>query len=383
MESTLAYLSRGWSVLPLERGSKLPATKIIRATRATSSWSTYKYQHASADEVAAWHELEPAHNVGVICGETSGNLAVVDVDTDMIPVDVTIPATATVRTGRGRQFYSTSTDSLATQRFEWGELRGEGSYVVAPDSIHPNGRRYEWEHGPDEGVASLSEFELPLSSRACAVLSTPSIPILLTCLSKLSLDSVVQAPLFAAALGINDFRGIGKPFICLLHPEANPSATLYPCRDSGDVLYHDFHEVGRADEWLTLPKLRARVAGWHAPLNKPTYRTWSLCLDVEAGIREPLPIPAPELPLETPDDLRKLWQSFLFLFACRWHDDHGDPAPYSHRFATAWSGLSKATVEKYWPELRRLGLAVYAGRDARGTSLWLPGEGVGPLKVTK
>jgi Bifunctional DNA primase/polymerase, N-terminal len=167
MQATLDYLERGWSPLPLEPHSKLPATSTIRRTRGTSSWTTYRDRHATADEVAAWAEIEPEHNVGILCGETSGGLAIVDVDAEL-PAGVSIPATATVRTGRGRHFYATSDAPIRTQRFESGELRSENSYVVAPESIHPSGRRYEWEHGPDQGIASLDEFELPFASRARA-----------------------------------------------------------------------------------------------------------------------------------------------------------------------------------------------------------------------
>jgi hypothetical protein len=165
MHATLDYLERGWSPLPLEPHSKLPATSTIRRTRGTSSWTTYRDYHATPDEVAAWAEIAPEHNVGILCGETSGGLAVVDVDAEL-PAGVLIPPTATVRTGRGHQFYARSDAPIGTQRFEWGELRAEGSYVVAPESIHSSGRRYEWEHGLDEGIASLEEFELPLASRA-------------------------------------------------------------------------------------------------------------------------------------------------------------------------------------------------------------------------
>lgn len=377
MHDALSYLERGWSVLPLEPRSKLPATNLIKKTRGTSSWSTYKDRHASADEVAAWHELEPEHNCGVLCGQTSGNLAVVDVDHEL-PSDVTIPATATVRTGRGRQFYATSETPAATQRFTWGELRSEGSYVAAPRSVHPSGRIYEWEQRPDMGIASLDEFALPFAPRA-----EVSLPTHLSGLLGLPMDSLDAAQARAAALGIS-FTTFGKPFHCVLHQDTSPSVTLWPRRDTGEVLYHEFHHgSGYGEEWLSLPKVRARLAGRDGPLSNSEFVTWALRLDIEAGIRTPSPIQAGQLPLDATEGARVVWDGFLRLFKARWLHTIGEPAPFSHRFAASWCGCARTTVEKHFPELRRLGLVRYAGRDARGTSLWLPGEGVRPLRGVK
>lgn len=381
MHGALSYLGRNWSILPLQPYSKLPATTTIRRTRGVSTWTTYRDRHATADELAAWDEIEPEHNVGILCGETSGNLAVVDVDA-ALPAEVRIPFTATVRTGRGKQFYAVAESSTPTTRLSWGEVRGEGSYVVAPQSIHPNGRQYEWEHEPTDGIAALDEFALPLVSRALAEVCSakPTTYGLLGLLEKAS-DSMAVAPLFAAALGIEDFRGIGKPFRCVLHSEENPSATLFPRADNGRLLYHDFHL--RSDQWLALPAVRAYLAGRYGRLSNSEFVTWSLRLEVEAGIRAPAVVSAGELPPDASPGLRVVWNGFLELFRARWLHTLGEPAPFSNRFGAHWCGCSRTTVERHFPELRRLGLAQYAGRDTRGTSLWLPGEGVRPLRPTR
>jgi Bifunctional DNA primase/polymerase, N-terminal len=379
MQATLDYLARGWSVLPLEPRSKLPATSTIRRTRGTSSWSSYRRRHATTDEVAAWAELDPEHNVGIALGETSDDLVALDGDAEL-PAGVRIPATATVRSARGRHFYARADAPVSTRRFPWGELRGEGSHIVAPQSTHPTGSQYEWEHGPDEGIATLEEFELPpLASRARAEDSCPSQPLsgLLGSKGLATWHSVENADAYAAVLGL-PFERLGAAVLCVLHPEEHPSATLWPRRRSGQLAYHDFHAER---EWVSLPTLLAWLSGHpHEPLTSSAYVVWAKYLDIEAGLVAPASVPLGELPADAPHGLCVVCDGFRRLFEARWLYEPGEPTPFSHRFAEIWCGCARATVAKHFPELRRLGLARYAGRDGRGTSLWLPGEGVGPLR---
>lgn len=360
--------------MPCLPGSKLPASSVIRRrTRGTSSWKTYERRHATADEIASWAELEPRHNLAVVLGETSDGLVAIDVDAEL-PAGVSIPPTATVYSPRGRHFYARADAHAATRRFPWGEFRAEGSYIVVPES--QTIKRYEWASTPAEGIAALEEFELPAlvsCSRAEVSRPTPTYPGYLSLLGR--------APSYAEALGITDFRGLGKAFRCVVHPESHPSAALWPHRETGVLYYVEHHYAD--EKRLTLPKLYARLHGWTGPLAKPSYRTWSLRLDVDAGIRAPVAVPVKEVPFDTPEDVRRLYEAFLHVFACKWHDDHGAPSAFSYRFAAAWSGLSKATVEKCFPELRALGLVHFAGHDGRGTALWLPAKGGMPLRRTR
>lgn len=110
---------------------------------------------------------------------------------------------------------------------------------------------------------------------------------------------------------------------------------------------------------------------------------WAKRLDIEAGVAAPATVSLGEVPSDAPEGLRVVYDGFRRLFEARWLHTPGEPAPFSHRFAAVWCGCGKSTVERYFPEFRRLGLAIYAGRDARGTSLWLPGEGVRPLRQTR
>ena len=293
MLRALDYLSFGWGAMPCLPGSKAPATSLIRRQRGTSSWKTFERKHATPDEVADWAERLPEHNVAVICGETSGNLAVLD-DDDGLPAGASVPATATVKTGgTGAHYYATSDKPVPTHRYEWGELRGEGSYVVAPQSVHPNGRRYEWVSTPDEGIAPLDEFELPLASRAEASHPLHTESGLLGFTGLATWHSAENAHAYAAVLGL-PFERLGANFLCVLHPEEHPSATLWPRRRSGQLAYHDFHAQR---EWVSLPTLLAWLAGCpHESLTPSAYVTWAKRLDIEAGLVAPAPVPLGDLP---------------------------------------------------------------------------------------
>lgn len=106
--------------------------------------------------VARWWARWPRANIGLATGEPSG-CWVLDVDgaagdASLAELELEhgrIPATATASTGRGRHLYfrhqtDRSVRNSARKIGEGLDVRGRGGYVVAPPSIHVNGRRYAW-----------------------------------------------------------------------------------------------------------------------------------------------------------------------------------------------------------------------------------------------
>jgi Bifunctional DNA primase/polymerase, N-terminal len=108
----------------------------------------------------------PQANVGIATGKKSG-IFVLDVDDKnansgslslrrLEDEHQPLPATLTATTGNGRHHYfkypglpiKCSTGKLG----DGLDIRGDGGYVVAPPSVHANGRRYQWTDGSAEIV---------------------------------------------------------------------------------------------------------------------------------------------------------------------------------------------------------------------------------------
>jgi hypothetical protein len=371
----LRHERRGWSVLPL--AGKEPHHRLIRVTRDSSSWSSFQRRRAERDEIERWFELDPETNVGVVTGEISGGLVVLDADDELAAPTSEIPPTATVRTGRGRHYYLHGDES--SRDFDWGELRGEGRYVVAPASRHDSGRRYRWELEPEEsGLAELdSSLAETLFAHARALVTAEtglrSTGEIRSTWENAAPESELVSRL-AGVLGVPAVR-FGQSFSCLLHADERPSAALWRARRDAPVLYHDFHaHRWGGPAWLPLSRVRAHVAGRRGYLGKPELAIWRLRLAAEVGAIEPVRFEAPSVGAE----LESLWTGFLYLLGCRWHVSPGEPAPFTRRFAASWCGVSDWQARDGLAELHRIGLFRLAGRDRRGTRLWLP-RGVRPI----
>ncbi len=149
LDEALQHIARGYATLPVGP-DKAPAHRLIRATRGRASWKQLERDPAGPDEARAWFELDAGTGIGVICGEASGNLVVVDVDDQAAAPE--LPETANVSTPHGRHLYFAAGEPTSSRTFAWGEVRANGSYVVAPRS-----RGYRWQLSPDE--AELERFD--------------------------------------------------------------------------------------------------------------------------------------------------------------------------------------------------------------------------------
>ena len=150
----LHYAGLGLAVFPIKPRSKQPLT-------------AHGFKDASKDQqqIDQWWSRWPDANIGIATGSASGGLVVIDLDIDDskgLDGRVTLrewetqhgnlpDETWTAITGRGgcHYFYhDTATVRNRTGIYKGIDVRGEGGYIVAPPSIHPNGNTYTWEHDP-------------------------------------------------------------------------------------------------------------------------------------------------------------------------------------------------------------------------------------------
>lgn len=154
-EWALHYAEMGLAVFPLVCRDKVPAVvggcKVATTERTT---------------IERWWDKNPQYNIGIATGNKSSGLVVIDLDVDknkgIDGYDVLrdwqnkhgkLPETWQSITGRGGYHYFYKDAIVHSNRvglYEGGDIRGEGGYIVAPPSVHPNGNIYEWEQGPEE-----------------------------------------------------------------------------------------------------------------------------------------------------------------------------------------------------------------------------------------
>ncbi len=135
------YASKGFSLIPLRPNDKRPAI---------DSWKKFQERHATDQELLQWFGDGSNINIGIVTGGISG-IDVVDLDgreaLDLF-LKLNSKKTPVVSTGKGLHFYFCH--KVGVRNFQKREdlpgidLRGDGGYVVAPPSVHPNGKTYAW-----------------------------------------------------------------------------------------------------------------------------------------------------------------------------------------------------------------------------------------------
>lgn len=160
LEAALAYLIRGWSVIPVEPRGKRPLVP----------WLEFQQRCARENEVQKWFRARPASNVAIVTGVVSG-LVVLDIDVGHGGTESlkrlqrehgALPPTIEAVSGSGgRHFYFAHPGAVVRNRagvVPGIDLRGDGGCVVAPPSLHPTGKRYKWKTRHVPGDADLAKM---------------------------------------------------------------------------------------------------------------------------------------------------------------------------------------------------------------------------------
>lgn len=154
-EAALLYAKEGLAVFPLKPRTKEPAT-----------FNGYKSATTNQEKIMRWWSENPNYNIGIATGSYSGGLVVVDLDVkeekgedgrevwhEWEREHGEFPESWRSITGRGGYhliYRDAATHKCSSGLYPGVDVRADGGYIVAPPSIHTNGRTYEWEIGPGD-----------------------------------------------------------------------------------------------------------------------------------------------------------------------------------------------------------------------------------------
>lgn len=155
-EIALGYYDRGWCVIPLIYGSK----------RAEVAWKQYQRERPTRWQVEQWFCDCEDHNIGVITGKVSDGLVILvfNQKEDFKPFfdgDDILGKTPVAMSRRGPHVYLKTGEAIKSHIYAGGrfEVKGEGTYVVAPPSIHPSGKQYQWLNREITKMLFVSNFK--------------------------------------------------------------------------------------------------------------------------------------------------------------------------------------------------------------------------------
>lgn len=139
----------GFSVFPLRAKSKVAALE----------WERFQREKPNASELNSW-STHHAYNAGIATGAVSG-VFVLDLDSAEAIAEAErrgLPDTLAVDTANGRHVYFRHPGTPIGNRAKFlpgMDIRGDGGYVAAPGSVHPDGPVYSWRNPP--GLFELAD----------------------------------------------------------------------------------------------------------------------------------------------------------------------------------------------------------------------------------
>jgi len=143
MSNALAYARAGLDVLPLAPGGKTPLGALVAHGKDDAS--------SDAEQVRDWWAQAPDANIGI---RPAPGVVVIDVDPRnggaSALVELTRPHGGLIPTwtawtgGGGLHAWYRAAGPFKAKLCDGVDLKTHTGYLVAPPSLHPNGKRYVW-----------------------------------------------------------------------------------------------------------------------------------------------------------------------------------------------------------------------------------------------
>lgn len=160
LSAALAYAKWEWHVLPihapLDGGGCSCSQKVCNSIGKHPVFKGgWKIATTDSEQIKEWFDNGLRRNIAIATGAISG-LFVLDVDgrageDSLQKLEAkygVLPATVSVITGRGRHLYFKSPpEKILCSAGKLGQgldVRGDGGIIIAPPSLHQNGKRYAW-----------------------------------------------------------------------------------------------------------------------------------------------------------------------------------------------------------------------------------------------
>jgi hypothetical protein len=149
LDAARRYRALGCSVVPA-----IPRTK-----KPLISWKAFQARRPDETEIRAWYHTRRDAGVIIVCGRVSG-IAVVDIDPrnggDLrLAGPLTGPLAQTGSGGLHAYLAADVTIPKLPAILPGVDPQAEGSYVLAPPTVHPNGTPYRWVRGRALGDVPL------------------------------------------------------------------------------------------------------------------------------------------------------------------------------------------------------------------------------------
>lgn len=159
------YADLGFSIIPTAPGKKQPGLV----------WEPFQERRATKAELTTWLTgLYSSSGIGLVTGEISGNIFVVDADAtegkngtenldDLLMMHDDFPITWSARSGGGGLHYffrappGVIIKNSKSELAQFVDVRGHHGFLVLPPSPHPCGAIYKWIDGVDPATTQIAD----------------------------------------------------------------------------------------------------------------------------------------------------------------------------------------------------------------------------------